>query len=83
LIQNDLLISMPRKARKKMKVSVKMEEPIPAPIAAGAKIATLVVAAPDFDTIEVPLVAGITVKRLGPVGRLNEAVRHLVWGNKN
>lgn len=83
LIQNDLLISMPRKARKKMKVSVKMEDPIPAPIAAGTKIATLVVVAPDFEAIEIPLVAGITVKRLGPVGRLNEAVRHLVWGNKN
>ncbi|MBT5110687.1 MAG: D-alanyl-D-alanine carboxypeptidase [Rhodospirillaceae bacterium] len=83
LIQNDLLISMPRKARKKMKVSVKMQDPIPAPVVAGAKIATLVVAAPDFETIEIPLVAGITVKRLGPVGRLNEAVRHLVWGNKN
>ena len=83
LIQNDLLISMPRKARKKMKVTVKLEEPLKAPIEAGAKIATLVVAAPNFDTIEVPLVAGTAMKRLGPVGRLNEVVQFLVWGNKN
>lgn len=83
LIQNDLLISMPRRARKKMKVTVKLVEPLQAPIEAGAKIATLVVAAPNFDTIEAPLVAGMAVKRLGPIGRLNEVVRFLVWGNKN
>jgi serine-type D-Ala-D-Ala carboxypeptidase (penicillin-binding protein 5/6) len=83
LIQNDLLISMPRKARKKMKVTVKLEEPLQAPIEEGAKVATLVIAAPHFETIEAPLVAGASVKRLGPVGRLNEVVRFLVWGNKN
>ena len=82
IIENDLLISMPRKSRKKMKVAVKLDEPIPAPIAIGARVATLVVSAPDFETLEIPLVAGAAVDRLGPVGRLGEAVRYLVWGGK-
>jgi D-alanyl-D-alanine carboxypeptidase (penicillin-binding protein 5/6) len=82
IIENDLLISMPRKSRKKMKVSVKLDEPIPAPIAKGDRVATLVVSAPDFETLEIPLVAGAAVDRLGPVGRLGEAVRYLVWGGK-
>ncbi|MBL4720777.1 MAG: D-alanyl-D-alanine carboxypeptidase [Alphaproteobacteria bacterium] len=82
IIENDLTISMLRKSRKKMKVSVKLDEPIPAPITAGARVATLIVSAPDFETLEIPLVAGVAVNRLGPVGRLGEAVRFLVWGGK-
>ncbi|NKB56872.1 MAG: D-alanyl-D-alanine carboxypeptidase [Alphaproteobacteria bacterium] len=82
VIKQPLVITIPRKSREKLKVAVSYEEPIPAPITAGTRIATLIVSAPDTKTIEVPLFAGGSVGQLGPVGRLGEAFRYLVWGGK-
>ena len=82
VIKDKLVITIPRKSRSKMKVAVAYEEPIPAPIKVGARIATLIVSAPDADKLEVPLYAGADVPQLGPVGRLGEAFRYLVWGGK-
>ncbi len=82
VIKDSLVVTIPRKSRQKLKVAVHYEEPIPAPIAAGAPIATLVVSAPDMKKIEIPLVAGANVGQLGPIGRLGEAMRYLVWGGK-
>ena len=82
VIKDKLVITIPRKSRSKMKVVVAYEEPIPAPIKSGARIATLIVSAPDAQKLEVPLYAGADVPQLGPVGRLGEAFRYLVWGGK-
>ena len=65
-----------------MKVAVAYEEPVPAPIQAGAQVATLVVTAPDADRVEVPLYADAHVPQLGAVSRLGEALHYLVWGDK-
>ncbi len=80
VLENDLVIMLPRKARRQMKVAVKFEGPIPAPITKGDKLATLVVSAPNVDAIEVPLVAGADVGQLGLFGRLGAALKHLLWG---
>lgn len=80
VVEEDLVIMLPRKARRQMKVMAKFEGPIPAPIAKGDKLATLVVSAPGVDIIEVPLVAGADVGQLGLFGRLGAALKHLLWG---
>jgi len=82
VIKDKLVITIPRKSRSKMKVAVTYEDPIPAPIKNGARIATLVVSAPETETLNIPLYAGADVPQLGPVGRLGEAMRYLVWGGK-
>jgi len=83
IIENDLEITMPRQARRDMKVFVRMEEPVPAPIIKGSKIAQLVIQAPDTKDIEVPLTAGADIERLGFVGRLGAALEYIVWGGSN
>ena len=79
-IESDLLITLPRKARPAMKVSVTYEGPIPAPIKAGDRLARLTVTAPDAASIEVPLVAAENVEQLGFLGRLGTAVKSILWG---
>lgn len=79
-IESNLLITLPRKARRAMKVSVTYEGPIPAPIKAGDRLARLTVTAPDVDPIEVSLVAAEDVKRLGFLGRLGAALKSILWG---
>jgi D-alanyl-D-alanine carboxypeptidase (penicillin-binding protein 5/6) len=77
------MITIPRNSRPKLKVSVAYDEPVPAPITAGARIAVLKIAAPGIKIITIPLLAGEDVKQLGPIGRLGEALRQLVWGGGN
>ena len=83
VIEKDLTITLPRKARRKMKVTVRFDGPVPAPIREGTPLATLNVQAPGRDSVEVPLVAGADVEQLGIVGRLGVALRHIVWGQSN
>lgn len=81
LITRDVKITLPRKSRKKMKVSVSFSGPIPAPISKGAEIAKLTITAPGREAMEIPLIAGSDVEQLGLIGRLGAAFESIVWGN--
>ncbi len=83
VIENDLVITMPKKSRRKMKVTTRFEEPISAPIRAGQESALLEVSAPGFETLEIPLVAGEGVGQLGALGRVVPALNYLIWGSIN
>ena len=78
--ERDIKVSLPRASRQGLKVKIVYEGPVPAPIEKGTEIAKLVIAAPDFDTLEVPLVAGADVARVGVFGRLGAAITYMVWG---
>ncbi len=80
IIEKEMLITLSRKARRKMKVAVHFENPIPAPIAKGQRVAKLVLTAPGYDPIEMPLLASRQVERLGLFGRLFTALKAIIWG---
>ncbi len=81
IAEQDLTVTLSRKARLDMEVTVVYDGPIPAPLEIGQQLATLVIAAPGEETIEVPLVAGAAVERLGFVGRITASVKHLIFGS--
>lgn len=81
VIEQDLLLTLPRKARADMAVTIRYDSPIPAPVQAGERVAELIVSAPGEDDIRVPLVAGSDVAKLGLVGRLGAALDYLLWGS--
>ncbi len=76
-----LTVTLPRKARREMKVTEFYEAPLQAPVHKGDKVAKLVITAPGVDPVELPLVAGADVDRLGAFGRLGAAVSYLVFGS--
>ena len=78
--ESDLKVTLPKKSRRGMKVTVKYDGPIPAPIAKGTKLAKLVIEAPEMPPMEIPLVAGADVGKLGFSGRVVAALKHVVWG---
>ncbi len=80
VIEQPLVTTLTRKARRKMQVKLVYDGPIAAPIEKGAQIATLTVTAPDVETVEVPLVAGADVGKLGPLRRIGAAIGYMVWG---
>jgi len=81
-IDRDVHLTMSRKSRRAMKVTVEYQSPISAPITAGQSVGTLTIEAPDFETIEVPLLAATDKKQLGMVGRLGAALEFLLWGQQ-
>lgn len=80
VIDRDLVVTLPRKSRRKLKVKVVYTGPVPAPIAKGTPVAKLVISGPGVEKREVPLVAGQDVPRLGPIGRLGMAIKYMIWG---
>jgi D-alanyl-D-alanine carboxypeptidase (penicillin-binding protein 5/6) len=81
-VAKDLVVTLPRKSRKDMKVTVDYNQPLAAPVEKGQPAGKVVVIAPDAAPTETPLLAGASVERLGPVGRAAMVAGHLVWGNR-
>jgi serine-type D-Ala-D-Ala carboxypeptidase (penicillin-binding protein 5/6) len=77
----DLWVTMPRRARPQMKVTLVYDAPISAPIAQGTEIGKAVITAPGIDPVELPLIAESGVNRLGLGGRIGAALSYLVWGS--
>src|SRR6202023_2700190 len=60
----DLIVTLPRKSRKDMKVTVEYDRPIPAPIEKGTTVGRVVVTATDFPPVEAPLLPAASVERM-------------------
>src|SRR5205085_4566829 len=81
-VGNDLVVTLPRKSRKDMKVTVDYDRPVAAPISKGQAMGKLVVTAPDVPPTEVTLVAGAEVARMDTLGRIATPAGHPVWGGR-
>jgi len=80
VLAEDLKITMSRDARRDMVAKAVYQGPIPAPIAKGTPVATLVIEAPGMPTIERPLLAGDDVGELSMFSRVGAAISYLVFG---
>jgi len=76
-------VTLPRKARKDMKVTVEYDRPIPAPIEKGDTVGKVVMTAPGVPSVEAPLVAAASVQRMNPWGRVATLAGYLVWGQRH
>ena len=79
VLEEPLHLVMARSDRRKMKVSVNWNDPVPAPITAGQAIGTLVLELPSGKT-KYPLLAAENVDGLGVFDRVGEALRYLIFG---
>jgi len=82
-VDKDLIVTIPRKSRKEMKVTVTYDRPVPAPIKKGDEIGKITITAPDVSPSERPLYAGADVDRMGMFGRVAMAAAGWIWGNKH
>jgi serine-type D-Ala-D-Ala carboxypeptidase (penicillin-binding protein 5/6) len=81
-VAKDLVVTLPRKARKDMKVTIDYDRPVPVPIRKGDTLGKLVVTAPDVPPTEATLVAGADVDRMDAFGRVATLAGYLVWGGR-
>ena len=78
--ERDLTITLPQRSRRDMKVKLVYNNPIPAPVQKGSIVGKVIISTPRQTDIELPLVAGESVGQLGMMGRLNAALKYLIWG---
>ncbi|MDA0997491.1 MAG: D-alanyl-D-alanine carboxypeptidase [Proteobacteria bacterium] len=80
IIDRDVQLTMKRKSRQGMKVIVRYNSPVSAPMTAGQQVGTVSIEAPDFQTVEAPLKVASGVERLGLISRLQAAIQFILWG---
>ena len=76
-------MTLPRSARRGMKVTAVYDHAVKAPIAKGQPVGKLIVTSADADPLEVTLVATQPVQRLDALSRVGAAAGYLLWGKKN
>ncbi|MBK18903.1 MAG: D-alanyl-D-alanine carboxypeptidase [Rhodospirillaceae bacterium] len=80
VINEALTLTMSRKARHGLKVQLAYNNPIPAPIKKGDKVGLITVSIPGAADRNIPLLANEDIERLGVMGRLNAALKYLLFG---
>jgi serine-type D-Ala-D-Ala carboxypeptidase (penicillin-binding protein 5/6) len=80
-VASDVKVTLPRSARRKMTAAVRFEGPLPAPVRKGEQVATMRIEAEGLPPMEIPLVAGADVERLGMMGRFGANLRYLFLGS--
>jgi len=81
-VGKDFVVTLPRKARKDMKVTVEYDRPIPAPVQKGETVGKVVMTVPNMTPVEAPLIAAASVVRMNPWGRIATLAGYLVWGQR-
>ena len=77
----DLIITMPRQWRRSAKIAVEYPSPVPAPISRGDVLGKLTISGQGVPSMDVPLLAGADVARLGLPGRAIAVVSRYVSGS--
>jgi D-alanyl-D-alanine carboxypeptidase (penicillin-binding protein 5/6) len=76
--KSDLVVTLPRDAKGKLKATAVFDAPLAAPLAAGQQVGTLRLEAPGMVPMEVPMVTTSGVERLGAFGRMIAAAKYLI-----
>ena len=76
----DLVVTMPRAWRKTAKVTIEYDSPVPAPVTRGSTLGRLTVSGQGVPDLEIPLLAGADVPRLGLPGRALAVLSRYVTG---
>ena len=80
VLQQDVIVSLTAEGRRGLEVKVAYDGPIPAPVAQGAQLAELEIAAPGIEPMQLPLTAGEDVRTVNLIGRVTSALGYLIWG---
>jgi len=81
-VEKDVVVTLPRAARRSMKATVHYDGPVKAPVTKGETVGKLTFTADGVDPVEIPLVAMQPVEKLGPMARIAVAAGYLVWGKR-
>ena len=79
VLDRDVTLTLPRRDREGLRVTLRHRAFVPAPIQKGDVIGVLEIDAPGRATETVPVLSATTVERLGFFGRIGATLRSLIW----
>ncbi len=74
-----LNVTMQVESRKGMKTELKPAAGLTAPISVGQRVGTLVITAPDFPALNVPVYAAQAVAKVGLIGGMWNSIKRKIW----
>lgn len=77
----DVFVTLPRRELRNLKIEAVYTNPLEAPVKKGQQVGKLVITAKTIDPVEVPLVAGEDVERVGPFSRVTSMIYYLFMGH--
>ena len=80
VVNSNQALTLSKRQRSGMKVTVEYNSPIPAPIAKGQPIAIMTITAPTMEPKVVELVAGGDVTAVSGFGKLGAALKYMLFG---
>lgn len=80
LVSEPVKLTLSRRDRAAMTVTLAYDSPIPAPVVKGQPVATIEVTAPGIQTVRVPVVAGADVAQVSGFARIGEALEYMLFG---
>lgn len=83
VLQDQVNLTLSPAEKSAFTAHIEFQQPIPAPIGKGDRLASLVIETPGLPRQEVPLYAGDTVAGLGFMGRVEAALSYLVFGSSH
>ena len=81
ILGEDLGLTLSRRQRAQMEVTLSYLNPLPAPIAEGDVIGELTVTMPDRTALSLPVLAGGGVEKVSGFGRIGAALEYLLFGS--
>lgn len=81
IAEKTVRMTLSRQARAGIRMVLRHDNPIPAPIEEGQPLATVVVTAPGMEEHRIPLLAGASVEQVGGFGRIGAALEYLLFGS--
>ena len=80
IVEQDVKISMTDRTRRAMKVKLVYDSPVPAPVSADDRLASIRIEAPGMEIEDIPVFAGADIGKADFVGRVTGALEYLIFG---
>ena len=80
-MSDDLIKTIKKSARNQVKMTAIYDKPVKAPVKMGQQLGVLKVEIPEKQVIEVPLVAGQTINKVGLWGKIVNNIKYLLSGD--
>ena len=83
IVGQDILTTLKSEQKDSIDAKIIYDKPIKAPILKNQEIGKIIIEIKDKDTLEFPLYAKDSIKKINPLFRIFSAIRYLIFGNIN
>ncbi len=83
IVGQDILTTLKSEQKDSIDAKIIYDKPIEAPILKNQEIGKIIIEIKDKDTLEFPLYAKDSIKKINPLFRIFSAIRYLIFGNIN